>query len=90
MKPPTGTYKRIIGDAFPEIRLIFSDRPYSGVTIVSPGRVLSMLDKSNDEYAGWYADGIRDGRLLVAVISETISPAWQTQVWGPGELFLRS
>lgn len=67
MRPPTGYYRNLLKDYFPEVRIAFSHTPIYGCLSVDSTNVLKVLDASSDPYAKFYADGLRDGELLSIV-----------------------
>jgi len=67
MKPTTGYYKQLLKNYFPEIRIAFTHTPIYGCTKVNADYVLKVLDASNDVYAKFYSDGLKDGSLVTIV-----------------------
>lgn len=85
MNPPTGYYRQLLSSHFPEVRIAFTHTPIYGCTKVDSTNVLKVLDSSSDPHAKFYADGLRDGRLV------TIVEMGQERVFkNNGELFFTS
>lgn len=84
MQPPKGYYRQLLPSSLRDIRLAFPNIPMNGVTRVSSQPTLDALDASDDQYAKFYADGIRDGSIITVVENHG------GRVWKPGELFFGS
>jgi hypothetical protein len=85
-QPPKGHYRSILGERFPNVRIAFTHTPIHGCTRVSPDPILGVLDESSDQYAKWYADGIRNGSLVTITPMEAGDVVFRNN----GELFFRS
>lgn len=66
-KAPTGYYRQILADTYPMIRIALTHTPMYGVTKVNPENALKVFDNSDDKYAKYYADGIRNGSMVTIV-----------------------
>jgi len=64
---PKGYYKELLKNDLPEIRIAFTHTPIHGCSIVDSSSVLKVLDSSTDQYAKYYADGIRSGQMVTIV-----------------------
>lgn len=85
MNPPSGYYRQLLSSYFPEVRIAFTHTPIIGCSRVDNTNVLKVLDASTDTFAKFYADGLRDGRLV------TIVENGQEYVYkNNGELYFRS
>lgn len=85
MNPPSGYYRQLLSSHFPEVRIAFTHTPIYGCSRVDSTNVLKVLDSHPDQYAKFYADGLRDGRLV------TIVENGQEYVYkNNGELYFRS
>lgn len=85
MTPPKGHYRSILKDSYPDVRIAFTHTPIIGCTRVNSEPVLRVLDNSDDQYAKFYADGLRDGSLA-AIVENNVNK----ERWGYGELFFKS
>jgi len=85
MRPPTGYYRNLLRDHFPQVRIAFTHTPIYGCVIVDSTSVLKVLDESNDSYAKFYSDGIRNGEL-VSIVEIGQEKVFQNN----GELFFTS
>lgn len=82
---PKGYYRELLKNHFPEIRIAFTHTPIYGCTRVDSTNVLKVLDESTDEYAKYYADGLRIGNMV------TIVENGQEHVYkNNGELYFKS
>lgn len=68
MTPPKAHYRQILSD-YPEVRIAFTHTPIHGCRKLDPTPFIEVLDKSNDLFAKFYADGLRDGSLVTIVES---------------------
>jgi len=85
MNPPKGYYRQLVGGYFPEIRIAFTHTPIIGCSRVDAENVLKVLDASDDPYAKFYSDGLRNGQLV------TIVENGQEYVYkNNGELYFKS
>jgi hypothetical protein len=85
MKPETGHYKNIIGNVFPMIRIAFIHTPMYGVTKVAKDNVIDLLNKSNDEFAQYYIDGLNNGSMITIVENQNVD-----RYFSVGELYFIS
>jgi hypothetical protein len=67
MRPTSGYYRELLKNHFPKIRIAFTHTPIYGCSRVDPEYVLTVLDASDDPYAKFYSDGLRDGSLVTIV-----------------------
>lgn len=67
MNPPKGYYRELLKNHFPEVRIAFTHTPIIGCSMVDPTNVLKVLDVSDDPYAKFYADGLRNQSLVTIV-----------------------
>lgn len=67
MNPPKGYYRELLKNHFPEVRIAFTHTPIIGCSIVDATNVLKVLDVSDDPYAKFYADGLRNQSLVTIV-----------------------
>lgn len=71
MKPQSGYYRQLLKNYFPDVRIAFTHTPIYGCLMVDSGPILKVLDNSEDPYAKFYSNGLRDGSLVTIVeISE--------------------
>lgn len=84
-KAPTGYYRQILADTFPMIRIALIHTPMYGVSKVDPTNVLKVFDTSNDKYAKYYADGIRNGSMVTIVENASYD-----RYFSVGELYFKS
>lgn len=82
---PTGHYRKIIGDVFPMVRMAFTHTAMYGVTRVDDTNVIKMLEQSDDEYAEFYIDGLKSGRLVTIVETPSVD-----RYFSVGELYFKS
>ena len=85
MKPQAGHYKNIIGNVFPMIRIAFTHTPMYGVTKVEKDNVIDLLNKSNDEFAQYYIDGLNNGSMVTIVENQSVDTYFTL-----GELYFKS
>ena len=83
--PPSGTYRSILSDTHPHIRIAFTHTPMYGVTIVPNDVVLRILDESTNVHAKYYANGLRSGKM-VTIVENNYSHIY----YNVGELYLKS
>lgn len=65
--PPKGYYRTLIQNEYPEVRIAFTHTPIIGCKVVNSTPIIAVLDKSSDQYASFYADGLRNGSLVTIV-----------------------
>ena len=68
MTPPKGYYRQLLNE-FPEVRIAFTHTPIYGCRELNPTPFIEVLDKSNDQFARFYANGLRNGTLITIVES---------------------
>ncbi|VGO13407.1 hypothetical protein PDESU_01964 [Pontiella desulfatans] len=88
-KPPTGYYRQLLPAELQHIRLALTSQPMTGVE-KHPGiaeEMAAYLDKSDDEYAAYYANGLRTGAMIPVT---PLSQPFKQGHWAPGELFMKS
>jgi hypothetical protein len=66
MLPPKGYYRQLLSD-FPEVRIAFTHTPIYGCTKINAEPFIKVLDQSADQYAKFYADGLRNGSLVTII-----------------------
>lgn len=66
MTPPKGYYRQLLSE-FPQVRIAFTHTPIIGCKIINAGPFIKVLDESNDQYAKFYSDGLRNGNLVTIV-----------------------
>lgn len=84
MQPPKGHYRKLLPANLSHVRIAFANAPMQYVYRIDSTPVLAALDASDDEYAKYYADGLRSGALLA------ITEQQDNKIWAPGELFFKS
>lgn len=67
MTAPKGYYRQLLSNTYPMIRIAFTHTPMHNVTRVNCEGVLKVLDGSSDEYAKYYANGLRSGEMVTIV-----------------------
>jgi hypothetical protein len=82
MGAPKGHYRNLISDS--NIRIAFTHTPMYGVTRINNGQVIEELEKSNDEYAQYYIDGLKNG-TMVTIVENSHSDKY----FSPGELYFK-
>lgn len=80
---PKGYYRNLISDS--NIRIAFTHTPISGCTRVDNTKVLEELEKSTDEYAQYYIDGLKNGNMVTIVENN-----YSNDYLKPGELYFKS
>jgi hypothetical protein len=83
--PPSGTYRSILRDTHPHIRIAFNHTPMYGVSKVPNVDVLRVLDESTNEHAKYYAHGLRSGKMVTIVENQYSHIYYQV-----GELYFKS
>lgn len=84
MKAPTGYYRKWLTQ-YSGVRLALTNSPMSGVV-----RREDLIDSiiavipSDDEYASYYIDGLRNGEMVPIVVTT------YNKYYSPGELFFTS
>lgn len=68
MTPPKGYYRQLLNE-FPEVRIAFTHTPIYGCRELNPTPFIEVLDNSNDQFARFYANGLRNGTLITIVES---------------------
>ncbi len=84
MKAPSGHYRKLLTN--PHIRIAFTHTPIYGCTRISPNPIIEELEKSDDEYAQYYIDGLKSGEMVTIVENNHLSD----QNYAPGELYFKS
>jgi hypothetical protein len=77
MKAPTGHYRKLISN--PYIRIAFTHTPIYGCVRVDEDHVIKELEQSQDEYAQYYIDGLKNGSMVTIIERE--------HYFKPGELY---
>jgi len=85
--PPPGYYRDHLPAEYQALRLARTDRPITGMVHRADlaGEIASHFDSVENEHAPYYAQALRDGRLVPVAY-----PPASDRYWAPGELFLRS
>lgn len=83
MTAPKGYYRNLISDS--NIRIAFTHTPIIGCSIIDSTSVINELEKSNDEYAKYYIDGLRSGSMVTIVENHRVD-----RYFSPGELYFKS
>jgi hypothetical protein len=66
MTPPKGYYRQLLNE-FPDVRIAFTHTPIYGCRTINAEPFIKVLDASNDVFAKFYADGLRNGSLVTIV-----------------------
>ena len=82
MNPPKGYYRELLKKDCPSVRIAFTHTPIIGCKRINAKPILDILDKSNDNYAKFYADGLRNG-TLTAIVENTVDKVYKNN----GELY---
>jgi hypothetical protein len=82
---PKGYYRQLLESSYPMVRIAFTHTPMYNVTKVDSANVLSILDNSDDQYAKYYANGIRTGAMVTIVENPQIERYYKV-----GELYFKS
>jgi hypothetical protein len=82
MKPQSGYYRQLLKNYFPDVRIAFTHTPIYGCTKVDADPILKILDNSEDPYAKFYSNGLRDGSL-VTIVENSVSRVYKNN----GELY---
>ena len=83
MKAPTGYYRKLIKDS--NIRIALTHTPIIGCTVIDNTSIINDLENSNDEYANYYLEGLKNGSM-VAIVENN----YTEQYFAPGELYFKS
>lgn len=83
MKAPAGHYRKIISDS--NIRIAFIHTPIIGCTKVDNTSTINDLENSNDEYANYYLEGLKNGSMVTIVEN-----SYNDKYFAPGELYFKS
>lgn len=82
---PKGYYRQLLESSYPMVRIAFTHTPMYNVTRVDSANVLSVLDNSDDQYAKYYANGIRSGAMVTIVENPQVDTYYKV-----GELYFKS
>ena len=82
MNPPSGYYRKLLENHCSEVRIAFTHTPIYGCKVINSQSILNILDKSDDPYATFYSNGLRNG-LLVAIVESQVNRVYKNN----GELF---
>jgi hypothetical protein len=80
---PKGYYRNLISDS--NIRIAFTHTPIHGCTRIDNTKVLEELEKSTDQYAQYYIDGLKNGNMVTIVEN-----SYSDKYFAPGELYFKS
>lgn len=83
MSAPKGYYRNLISDS--NVRIAFTHTPIYGCTRIDNTKVLEELEKSTDEYAQYYINGLRNGNMVTIVENN-----YADHYFAPGELYFKS
>jgi len=83
MTAPKGYYRNLISDS--NVRIAFTHTPIYGCTKVDNSKVLEELEKSTDEYAQYYINGLKNGNMITIVEN-----LYADRYFAPGELYFKS
>ena len=83
MSAPKGWYLNLISDS--NIRIAFTHTRIIGCTIVDNSKTLEDLEKSEDQYAQYYIDGLKSGNMITIVEDNVIDRYFKR-----GELYFLS
>lgn len=83
MKPQPGYYRNLLTDK--NVRIAFTHTPMYGVTRIDKTPIIEELEKSTDEYAQYYINGLKNGQM-VTIVENTHSDKY----FAPGELYFKS
>lgn len=83
MSAPKGYYRNLISDS--NVRIAFTHTPIYGCTKIDNTKVLEELEKSTDEYAQYYINGLRNGSMVTIVENN-----YADRYFAPGELYFKS
>jgi hypothetical protein len=70
------------------VRFAYTHTPIIGLEIIDASYALEVLAESEDPWAEWYSDKIKEGSIAVGIMPEDLS--MNTKVWSQSELFMRS
>lgn len=82
MKPQSGYYRQLLKNDFPDVRIAFTHTSIYGCTRVDPNPILKVLDSSDDPFAPYYSNGLRDGSL-VTIVENSVERTYKNN----GELY---
>jgi hypothetical protein len=83
MTPQPGYYRNLLSDK--NVRIAFTHTPMYGVTRIDNTQVLKELEQSNDEYAQYYINGLKNGQMVTIVEN-----SYSDKYFAPGELYFKS
>jgi hypothetical protein len=83
MKAPTGHYRKLISN--PNIRIAFTHTPIYGCVRIAEDYVIKELEQSQDEYAQYYLDGLKNGSMITI-----IENSYYDKIFASGELYFTS
>ena len=81
MNPTKGYYRQLLNE-FPEVRIAFTHTPIHGCKRINAEPFIKVLDGLSDQYAKFYADGLRNGSL-VTIIESNVEKVYSNN----GELY---
>lgn len=84
-RPPSGYYRNLLSNKFPDVRIAFTSQPIVGCTKVDSQPIIKELESSKDEFAPFYAEGLKNGTLAAIVENSQID-----RYFGTGELYFRT
>lgn len=83
MKPPTGHYRKLLQDTYPDVRIAFTHTPIIGCRQIDSEPIIQELRKSDDEYAPYYINILQNGSA-VPIVEKAI---YERTYKNNGELF---
>ena len=84
LKAPTGYYRNLLKDQYPNVRIAFTHTPIIGCKKIDSEKIIELLEASEDIYASYYANGLKDGSMV------TIIEVGSDKIYKPGELYFIS
>lgn len=83
MTAPKGYYRQLLAN-FPMVRIAFTHTPIIGCTKVDSNDIIKLLEASTNEYAKYYADGLKNGSMVTIVEGDP------NKYFAVGELYFKS
>ena len=85
-KPSPGYYRQLLADTHPQIRIAFTHTPIIGCRIVEEQPIIEALQKSTDEYAPYYIQGLQDKSMVSIIENAHYNDYYKNN----GELYFKS
>ena len=83
-KPPTGYYRQLLKDTYPEVRIAFTHTPIIGCTRIRADIIIFELEACSDPFAAYYVDGLKSGIMVPIVENSNYD-----KIWASGELYFK-